>query len=508
MDFVKKQAFFLGCGVAALAGVGLLLWGMSKMSVVQTEMQNVAGLDQQLSGMTRGGEGGGPANPRAIEKEKERIERVKSNYDQVMNLFSQTRKFSPLLEGVLPEAPNTPEGRQSRYEFQTRYIVAMNELLKILNAGQPPTREEIDDTRDYLKKKALQASQFGTGDTAPKAGETPPPSGSPGGRTNAGEGQVVMPPINGPESAAAYWKSLEERAKTDAHILKSISKAKSMFCYAQVGPGGSFELHEIYKVSSTTTQPPASGAIWLAQFWYWVQEDLVRALAAVNNQAANELTARSIDPWVGNLPVKDVLSIRISDYLFENSGKSSGTRVQSDILPSNDPADIFTNRASQPLYTAVNVALVLVVEQTQLPRVLEELCNNRFNVITNVSYEALPLDTDFRDKIYGPDPVIKVRIDLQSYLYNADEFVLLMPEAVRQELRIPPQRIEALHAKAGTPPPSASGDAGAPPSDLPPTGEEPPPPSDRDERPPDDQGTPEDGGLPPPDPDRGRDDRG
>ena len=39
MGFIKKNAFLLGCALGGIIGLGLMLWGMSRMDSVRSEME-------------------------------------------------------------------------------------------------------------------------------------------------------------------------------------------------------------------------------------------------------------------------------------------------------------------------------------------------------------------------------------------------------------------------------------------------------------------------------------
>ena len=201
---------------------------------------------------------------------------------------------------------------------------------------------------------------------------------------------------------------------------------------------GSFELHGMYL--ATDDSAPGMRDIWDAQLWYWVQEDIVEALARVNDRAAAKLE----NPWVGNLPIKDVLSIRVSDYVIDAGDAAPATaRGNSTELPASHPDEAYTHLASDPLFDVVNVRVRAAVDVRDLLEILDELCHDRYYGILNVGYIAVTPDLDFTGKIYGPEPVVLATIDLQTYLYYKS-YVPMMPAPVREQLGISEKDFEKL----------------------------------------------------------------
>ena len=143
--------------------------------------------------------------------------------------------------------------------------------------------------------------------------------------------------------------------------------------------------------------------IWDAQLWHWIQEDVVEALAVVNDRAAAKLE----NPWVGNLPIKDLRSIRVSDYIADTgdappmAGRGSAAE-----LPISHPHEAYTHLSSDALYDVVNVRLRIVVDVRDLPEILDELCHDRYYGILKVAYTAISPDLQYTGKIYGPEPIV------------------------------------------------------------------------------------------------------
>ncbi|MCH8912687.1 MAG: hypothetical protein IIA33_03865, partial [Planctomycetes bacterium] len=240
MGFIKKNAFLLGCALGGIIGVGLMLWGMSRMGNVRSEM----GLAKRLYGdLDR--VAGNAVQPKSIDAEKDRIRQARDQYEQVLAHFAARNVRQPLLENLLPDPGKGTQGKQLRYDFRSKYQDAMDGLLLRLSAGQPPSKQEIENTADYLRKKAMEEQEFGSGDgKSPQsgAGRSGPGSSGPG----AGDSSA-MPERKGPASTQAYWAALKEKAQNDATMLTCIDKARNIFCYANTRGGGSFDLLKMYE---------------------------------------------------------------------------------------------------------------------------------------------------------------------------------------------------------------------------------------------------------------------
>ncbi len=417
MDFIKKNVFLLACALAGIGSVAGMFWGMSRMSVVRDEMQQVTQLNGQLAGLTKGA-----TNAQAVRYQEQRYEKVLDNYDRVMAHFRNRNDRAPLMPNIFPEPPPGPDAKKLLYEYLAKYREGMEGLLKTLKAVQPPTRQEIENTTDYLKRKAMESSQFGD----PTTGGTPV---LPGAVTLPAAESALLPKEEGPAGAMAYWQALTERAKIDPLMLTSIDKARSKYCYANLDAGGSFDLHPIFQQQGDLA--PGMREIWQAQLLYWMQKDIVDALAAVNNAAARKLD----HPWVGNLPVKDVLSIRVSPYIYEDT---AGDRRESGDLPLLDPTATWKGRFANKLFDVINIRMRLAVDVRDLPVVLDALCHDRYAMITNLQYEAVKPELTPTTKVYGAEPVVVATVDLQTYLFWKS-FVPLMPPVIREELGVEAQ---------------------------------------------------------------------
>src|SRR5690606_21538783 len=156
-------------------------------------------------------------------------------------------------------------------------------------------------------------------------------------RGGAGRQPVLQPNQPG---GAAQQRNLtpEELAQHDAATRVSIRSARQGRCYASIDsldnrPG-----------ITDQTKPPSVEEMWYAQMALWVEQDVIGALAAVNERAAGALPAGE-QPWVGNMPVKHLIRFIMGNYVRPSSdaaatggGSSSATGTISwGALPTANP---------------------------------------------------------------------------------------------------------------------------------------------------------------------------
>ena len=64
---------------------------------------------------------------------------------------------------------------------------------------------------------------------------------------------------------------------------------------------------------------------------------------------------------------------------------------------------------------------------------LEQLQHDQYLIVVNLNYERVQPSDKLTGKIYGPEPLAQLTLDLQLY-YSYQSIVPLMPEVVRERL--------------------------------------------------------------------------
>lgn len=199
------------------------------------------------------------------------------------------------------------------------------------------------------------------------------------------------------------------------------------------------------------------------QWSYWIQEDLLHAIAAANEGSESVVTS----------PVKRILRVAIAPAFTASAGAGGGgapgvgsspigrrgsafggggdgdsgmpaseepaAAEQQVQIDSSQKAELdysvsFTGRKTNPLYDVRLVELDLVVAAENLPKVLNAIARRNFMTVLNA--ELVPADAfaaAAEGYIYGRDPVVSVRLTVET-VWLRKWTVQFMPAAVRDAL--------------------------------------------------------------------------
>ncbi len=408
MEFLKRQLFFLLCGVAGVGGIALGVTGMSKLGGVKSQMEQATKLHSDLSALR-----GGAVNEKFIDVEQARIAQQMKGFEELLVKVKELQPYKPLKESFFPAPPKDADEREARIDFRARYQETHPTLRSRLNAGTPATTAEVQTAAEQIALEKRQARDLTKGETEEEA----PPYTPAGVLTQTG-------------------------AKEDANARANIEKAQMLYCYAapNESPVPAFEFNSKLSERSRLKADFTRGDCWDAQLELWIQQDIVEAIAQVNAAAAEELKSKGQTPWVGVLPVKDIISLRVGqDFVGmadEKKGDGGGPRPA---LPQglgegrvvNSTEVSFRGRVSEAgsTFDVMQFTLKVVVDQRDLPKLIREISANRFHTLLRCAYVAVPPDPSMQGKIYGADPVVRAVLDFETHLL-ADEYRRLMPDEV------------------------------------------------------------------------------
>ncbi|NOT01616.1 MAG: hypothetical protein HOP29_13420 [Phycisphaerales bacterium] len=403
MGFLKRNVFYIICGLVAGGSVALGVLGMTSMGKVAERMESIRTLHGQFASPSKK-----PANTEVIQAQQKRVETIQGQFAELMEKAKSLNSYEPM---------KAPEGEQffptatdnGRRQFAEIYGEKFDEMLERLRSGVPPTPEVVKAVEEEMREEQQIARGFG--DDKEKAGETKP-------KEKEKEEPAERP--SGLITDAAARKSAATRA--------SIRRAREIYCYAS--PETFQVVQEVFEGLS-----PRPNDMWRAQLTLWIQQDVVNGLARVNESAADELRARDETAWVGVLPVKDVLSIRVSEYVPSSATVSPSREVTDDdpVEPYGSADVVFTKTKSTDLYEVVQFAVKLVVDSRDLPRIIDEICRDRFHTLLGVQYEyerSAFENLRMEGKIYGSEPVVKLVLDFETVFFG-DPYRCMMPESVR-----------------------------------------------------------------------------
>ncbi|MBN1488876.1 MAG: hypothetical protein JXA69_03075 [Phycisphaerae bacterium] len=409
MAFIKRHLMLLSCGLVGFLSIVALAVGIL-IGDVSAEMRTIESLAQQLK--TAGRSPVGEKHLDAAARKGEVITREVAKTDALVKAMNARE---PFMTGVFP----TPEQDYLRYDFRDAYGPALDALLQTLKAKAPPSEAEIAKMADQLAAQQHQESgraEFGGGLASPRPDQ---PWGRPGGDVGGGKAFTGATAL---EAAAA--------------VQASLVRARGAYCY-----GSRDSLHVFEQVLSS---PPDPVLMWATQLSLWIQQDVVGALARINDAAAAKLAEDR--RWVAYLPVKDLVGLAVSDYVFPS--QMEGMIVGRDAKggwaevnpaqplatpPPGDAGSVFTGRASGELYDVVHFTVELVVEARSLPIVMDEICAANFFTPLAVAYAEPEVNPAFIGKVYGPDPVIQVVLVYEACFFR-ELYHPMMPPQVKQSV--------------------------------------------------------------------------
>lgn len=393
MDFLRRNLFMIVASVAGLTGIALAATGLRAMPNVVVELEKGKVLYDDLTTLQNR-----PVNQRSIEIEQERIDATRRDRESVFADAKRLADYTPLTPDVFPNG-NDNDLR----EFQKQYGLAMDKLLESLIGGQPATNADIDVMRDKIADEQYRAQEKGL-----DRDETAP--------TPVDEGPARTP-------AGVLTAS---GARRDPAARAHIAAARKIHCYVthhhsakplKVTP--SLDFHPGLVDTGTVDAPFAEDA-WAAQVGYWIQKGVIDAIVAVNDEAAEQAKQRGEERWVGMMPIKDIVSIRVSEnyVLPDNEAEYDGATASGfgAALPPGTPTKVYTMNASTDTYEVMQFSVKLVMDQRDIFRLVEKLTSNSFHTLLRMGYSSLPPNRSMQGKIYGAEPTVLVVMDFETVM--------------------------------------------------------------------------------------------
>lgn len=381
MNFIKQHLILLVSGVVAAASIGLAVFGVLSMSKITGRMDASVSLWRSLDSARQSR--GGAINPQAITALETAVNETKANYEKIRDEAEKVNAREPLRDGIFPEL----QQRSLAFAFRRAYREAIDGLPALLKGGPKPSSVDIDNWRMALQEQARAA---GAGVFAP---------------------QQIDDPI-----------------KIDPAARASIDRARKIRCYAGLD---SFDVRPLYSAADE----PTLAQMWDAQMSLWIQRDVVDVIAAINDEAAAKLPNAN----VLNMPIKRIVGIRVGEYVPERQTaavvRSTRERASSDEVapPPSDPDDVFTGRKPNSLYDIVYFRTQFVVDSRIVQEVIERIAEKNLYTPIQVAMHEVERSDNFRDYLYGPDPVVELDIAYEA-LFLRDAYERLMPDAVLDQI--------------------------------------------------------------------------
>ena len=410
MDFLKRNLFMIGCALATAGGIALGVTGIRAMPRVVAEMDKAKGVFQSLEGLSSQS-----VNRDRIEAEGQRIELVREDHRRIIERARQLYGWELLVPDVLPYGTPT-----QRLEFKAKYGDAMRAMFASLTSGQPASEVDIRNMRDRIAGEEAARREY-----------------------ELNPNPLIPKPVihTGPPSDAAEVLT-QAGAQRDPVARAHLQAAQRIYCYATgfvseqplQGIVPSFEFDAIM-ANVDTLDPPYPDEVWNAQLAYWIQKDVADVIVALNDEAAQAAGEQGGYGWVGNMPVKEIIAVRVLRALIPPQGDAYWSPPPGGYeaaLPPGTPATVFTRNGSGESYDVVQFTVKLVMDQRDILRFIEKLCNDRFYVPLRVAYESVEPNKAMVGKIYGSEPAVIVAMDFELILLG-EVFRRWMPQFIREQ---------------------------------------------------------------------------
>jgi len=400
MQWIKAHLTLVICAALSLLSVVMIVLGFFLSDVADVMAQD-ADLGQKLVRIE-------PTNEQVVRYYEKLRDENRAKAEACFAELTKLGAHEPLTPGVFPEAA---EGSFAPLQFQDDFEKKREAFIELLHADSCPTQEEIELEKlrmDEARSRKEAVERLGTGGQPTDVLKRTPFSGFRPGRTMApGEQESLTP---------------EQMAEQIPAVRLSLRRAHSIYCYADPSVFGD------YPAVTNRQVRPTSEQLWYAQVALWIQQDVVQALAGLNDRTAEMLRSKGASPWVGNLPVKRIVLIDVGCYVPPEGASVPGRQS------SGTQADLaFTKRRSGGTVDVVHFDLDLVVDARMLPAVLDEICKAGFYTPLDVDYEQVPPNRELVGYIYGSDPTIRTQITFEACFLRS-KYEQWMPEAVKSAI--------------------------------------------------------------------------
>lgn len=447
MQFVKTYWISLLCGVLAIGFVAAATMGMMSTEIEQKLEEKVrnAGTIDSLSRNAQNED-----TIAAAARQGQLFERA---YSQAMEEAREINRRQPLIDKVFPKPANA---LTTPFDFLDAYKRAVINLRTQLSAGMPPSDAEIENERINIEEQqrleeqaageAEQGDLFGNPGQEPRRGGRrgsgpSGPMGNPynmGGRMSGpmgGMGRMGSGPpsmYGGRGSAGGMGRGNiefdEDAPQYDPAYRAAVKKARSIRMYVDAE---AFHITDVLNVE----QAPEVSELWYAQMLLWIQQDIVRAIAQFNEQAAANVATE--DAYVEQMPIKRLEQILVHDYRVPDQPIAFPAPLFAQQRKPIVPEDSFTGRESDDEFDVVRFTVVVWVDQRQLLQVIDVLSRANFYQCVDVDYQSPTPENLSNLYMFGTDPVVRAKLQFEGY-FSRTAYKEWMPPDVRQQLGIDP----------------------------------------------------------------------
>lgn len=454
MQFVKTHMVSLIAGVVGLAAIVAAILGMRDDSVTQ-KMEDMVRQAQPIRSLSSSLQ-----NERTIDAAERHKDRFLAEYESALEELYNVNRRDPLIDGVFPEPQNMSAG----FEFIAAYRDQFPAMRARLDAGTRPTESEISDAEtDIREKLRMQQAQEGDGgdllfsgaeEQQRRGGGASPATRGGGGNPYADGGGAANPYARGnnpytrgpggnpyargPGGGNPYARgpgggsvnvpdAEREKPENDPKIVAAVNKASSIRIYVDDGA-----LHQMGIIQAERVPPVEE--LWYAQQSLWIQQDVIAAIAALNERFAGRVDGQAN---VLNLPVKRLEYVRVNGYKLEEGtvpfppaieagpGGGGGTRVQQ--LEQLPPT--FTGRTSNEEFDVIHFSMAVWVDQRYVLQLVDAISRENLYQCVDMDLQAIQPHERPEGFFFGAAPIMRVTLDFEGY-FARSVYKQWMPEEI------------------------------------------------------------------------------
>jgi hypothetical protein len=425
MQWIKAHLNVVVAGsVSLLAAVALVLGvlltnvaeGMHSSESLFPSLHSAGGLPKSaLDAMTA----------EQLKRHDELVEMLKQ-----MGVKSGDHKPLPIADRVFPKIDR--DNQDAPFRFKEDFAKKQKELLVMLKAQDRPSDEEIKDEEKAIIQRRTQ-ELLEQGRERENRGVVRPvqPTTVFGAANTTGSNTIGLAQV-GPNATP------EELVKEVPEVRAAVAQAhrKGYLCYAAEA-----SLDPRPRITDPQVQKPQLEDMWYAQVSLWIQEDVLGALAGVNEERAKKLPPQ--EQWVGNMPFKRLVSFAVGGYVPEPTqstggpwGGGSGGGPSGDIVGGMPPMEAVSKRGCKGAVDVIQFSIRMVVEARALPEIIDAICDSGFYTVLQVNYEAVNPYVDSDGYVYGSRPVIDTWMLCEGSLLRTNAtYAKLMPDPVKEAIQ-------------------------------------------------------------------------
>jgi hypothetical protein len=417
MDIVKKNLISILCGVVALIAIAAIpTFIRTQQKALQAKLNDRKATYDALSQLEKkprhkpvvnvdpnaaAPDLQGYPGPQVIESGKAAIAKVNAQSLELEKLATDRNRHELLVPNSLPNVSDT-------FTFQRAYQQEIQKgIADMLNSVTPPTDTEIKAQQEALRSKILA--------DAPK---------------NKATGDILYKDALDVE-IARQTADLPDRLKYEAANLHKLYMA----------PGSALSTDpDISSSTSGMSQLPAE-KIWLAQLGLWVQQDVAKGIAEINQNSKSVTTS----------PVKELVLIDVSSNrdIYTTPGGAASTPQPAGAVAS---ANVANNAATDPLpkdfnvsptgrvcngvFDVVHFTVCMNVQAADVNKVIQQL--ERGRLLTVYHSDIVSVNGEEKQDqgyFYGPVPVVTLTLKCEE-LFMRSWTRPLMPQSIKQYLNV------------------------------------------------------------------------